>query len=148
MPKGKIPTGIFNIHIDRFRPLGIVPITAQITMNKNSDKNVFSFQAQRISINLPKNDNSALMVFRMITVGYIFVGIVFSNVYGQNEHRPKINIKMVNNKKDPGMKRSQMRVKTYRAIDPSLYDYVILVQKSETAEIGIIDPDIETDAGA
>lgn len=165
-PCFKKDTGYFKFDMVYFRPIGIVPISAKLGWygpKENSDTAVFRLEATRIVVTFPKGEKNpkAIMNFYLLEseLGkYIFSGIVFSDVDGTFARQPEVRMEALSREKVPSdlvgkgdpddIVGSHMEVTLYGGgKNSTLHDYVLLVQDLESARVGIIDPDIETNPG-
>ncbi len=165
-----VNTADFTVKICRFRPIGVISITAEIEMTYSSTPKIY-MEGSRIYIKLKEGDSPAILNFYILGPEYIFVGIAFSEVYGDRKRVADFSVHLADgaNSSESGdvkpkllavrdqqgglvlgtgpVPYCQMQVKMHTGVDPSLYDYVLLVQEIKTALVGLIDPDIETDIG-
>ena len=146
--------GNFTIEVLQFRPIGPISSSATITFNKNdSDTDVFSLKGQRIYINQDnvKPTPPVCMIFTMSSSDYIFSGATFMDTTDEPvDQHPHVTIETPNlSKKARAAQQpcSKMTINNYKIIKNSVYDYVIFIQNRKTSAPGIIDPDIETNAG-
>lgn len=150
--KHETKQAVLDLTIHRFRPLGgVVPISASLKL-VSGDRKVFRTDGKSITIYLWKGDagDTIELNFRFRQRRYIPLGIAFSSVsgeyYGQLEFN-RIEIETVTHPRLPRLGFRQLRVRDLH--DPRRnrvqYDYVILVQDTQTGEVGLIDPDISND---
>ena len=139
-----------NLTINQFRALGgIFPVSATMTLGPGTPDN-FTLHGKNVKIELPQGQPSSVtLTFALPDPNYVLLGIAFaantkgSSSLGRTEF-PSVAI----TRNAPGGPTGSTMVVT-DSCDPSQnavrFNYVIMVQSVSTAEIGIIDPDIETE---
>lgn len=135
-----------NFTINRFRPMGgIFPISATMELGTVTPEN-FTVHGKNLNISLPNGYSGAVtLTFQLNDNAHVLLGIAFaaneegSTSLGRTEF-PTVALTRLGNS-------STMVVSD--SCTPSQngvrFNYVILVQSVRTGEIGIIDPEIETD---
>ncbi len=146
-------TAIIDIHIHKFRPIGAIPISADLTLGDH-DPNFFSQSGNQITITIPKKDRSDIeLVFRLDPLEHLLIGIAFTArrfdkkpFEGQLEF-PRIVIETNEPLIDPINRTRTLRVTDAASPlrDEVYFDYVLFVQEVKSGTVGIIDPDMGTE---
>ncbi len=139
-----MPTGTFNITINKFRPLGgVFPISATMLPATDNPKFI-TIHGKNITV---KGKTPVKLVFCLANAdpatGFAILGVAFgansSSVTVGMHTFPTIII-------DRSPTCSTMTVADHpQDVGVQHYDYVILVQSVATGEIGIIDPAMVND---
>lgn len=135
-------TATLGIAINTFRPIGgVYSINATMTLLQADPPEAFSFDGTTLIIKLPAGTPVELN-YQLPDPDYALLGVAFNPVDGGvgRKEFPSIAI-------ERDLVGSEMTV-----LDASLaedenvdYFYVILVQQVSTGDIGVIDPDIESE---
>jgi hypothetical protein len=151
-PVTVIRRALFDFKINYFRPLGgIVPISASLSRTEGDPK-IFQTDGKNLTIILNKAEANDLieLSFRLPSTDYLLIGIAFASslatYVGQVEF-PVIDITTCFIPDFPSIPYRRMTVHDDVALTRNdvRFGYIILVQSVATGEIGIIDPDIETE---
>lgn len=141
-------SAFFNLNIVTFHPYQPPPhrvdIVYTMEMTGSTCPNVFKFGPDnKITITPPKRPTEIELVFRLMTVDYIFVGFSFEiPVVPYNVDLPKLTIDMEGTKPN---RHCTLRLSSSETLGQSSYDYLMLIQQytSRGYVVGIVDPNIE-----
>lgn len=144
--------GIFKIEVLQFRTIGVISSSTKMCMLPESDQAVFSLKGDRIYINKSHvlSRDTVSMVFLVDRDKFLFSGAAFMDRTDQEANQaPEITIGSESRTLDNNTKiYSKMKIHNYDINEAhSIYDYVVFIQNRRTSELGIIDPDIETNSG-
>lgn len=154
-------TATILITIDQFVPMnGVVAqspsIVAQLSPPRDTSASqppggsVFAGNGESIVVTLPPTYvGSVLLTYQLPNPAYTLIGIAFRPTptpkgtdVGRQEFRT------VNIQRDPFGSQMTVTDASLRALSGIDFNYVILVQEVASGNIGLIDPDIETDYGS
>ena len=135
-----------NITINQFRALGgIFPVSATMTLAPGTP-DAFTIHGKNVTIELPQGQQSSVtLTFVLPDPNYVLLGIAFaSNTKGSSSlGRTEFpSVAITRNSQGSSMVVTDSCDPSQNAVR---FNYVIMVQSVNTAEIGIIDPDIETE---
>jgi len=104
---------------------------------------VFSGDGQSITITVPKNyKGSVQLIYQLPDPRYMMIGAAFKSPHGGVG---QLEFRSVSINRDPYGSQMTVTDDCIQQSDKVEYSYVILVQEVSTANIGLIDPDIETE---
>lgn len=117
-------------------------IGAPKDVSPEPSEDVFSGDGQSITITVPKGyDGSVQIIYQLADPNYVLLGAAFKNPnggVGREEFR------QVDLYRDPNSSSMMVTDSCMQKCDKVMFSYVILVQEAKTGNIGLIDPDIET----
>ena len=148
VPPSDLPTGKFTITVNMFRSLGgVFPISATMTPSPDNPKCI-RFERGQIIV---KGNQPVRLVFLLpnlnpkVDPGYILLGAAFAS----NSPTPTVGLHTFPDiaiiTVDDGTSRQMTMTDQPQPVGLQHYDYVLLVQSVKTADIGIIDPEIENE---
>ena len=107
------------------------------------DDEVFSGDGESIQVTIPANyPGSVQLTFQLPDPRYVLLGVSFR---GPNGGAGRMEFRTVTINRDPFCSQMTVTDACANKFDQVDFDYVILVQEVATANIGLIDPDIETE---
>lgn len=107
---------------------------------------VFSGDGQSITITVPKGyQGSVLLTYQLPSPEYVLVGVAFKSQAAAGVGQ--LEFPIVEILRDPTGGQMTVTDSCANHADETKFAYVILVQHVPSANIGLIDPDIETENG-
>jgi hypothetical protein len=137
-----IPTTILSVTINTFRPIGCpYPIDATLALTQG-DPGIFSFDGKTLTIKLPSSEQIQI-TYQLPDPRYVLLGIAFNPPTTGGVGRKEFPLVSLNREAACSqMFVTDMCLEKYNGTS---FDYVILVQEVASGNIGLIDPDIETE---
>jgi hypothetical protein len=106
---------------------------------------VFSGDGESIQITVPKNyPGSVQLTYQLPDPRYVLLGLAFKGPNGGVGRQEFRNIAIQRDTFGSQLTVTDACLSRFNQVD---FDYVILVQEAGTGNIGLIDPDIETEDG-
>jgi hypothetical protein len=147
-------TATVHLEIKQFVPMtgiygqspSIVAIVhAPQDITPGPDTDVFTKEGDKIIITVPKGyDGSVQLIYQLPDAKYVLLGAAFKGPNGGVGREEFRNIAI---NRDPFGSEMTVTDSCMDECSNVTYSYVILVQEVETANIGLIDPEIETQEG-
>jgi hypothetical protein len=139
-----IPTATLTVTIDTFRPISSpYPVLATLALTQG-DPQIFTYndQTETLTITLPTSQTVQL-IYQLPDPRYVLLGISFSPVKGGGVGR--IEFPSVALNRNPTCSQLFVTDTCLEQYNGISFDYDLLVQEVASGDIGLIDPDIETD---
>ncbi len=136
-----IPTATLSIQVNSFRPLGSVfSINATLSLAQG-DPGTFTFDGVTLTIRVPAGQ-PVQIVYQLPDPRYVLLGVAFNPITGSvgRTEFPTITLN-----RDPNGSQMFVTDNDLARFDGTNFDYVILAQETLTGNIGLIDPEIETE---